>query len=254
MKKGYSMKAAGRGVGEVYLYDVIGDSWDGTTAKSFAEDLKGLGEINQLNVYINSDGGSVFDGVAIYNQLKRHRARKSVQIDGIAASIASVIAMAGDEIAIAENGMMMIHDPWALTIGTAAEMRKMADSLDKVRDSILGTYVRRTGQDQERLAAMMAEETWFDAGDALELGFADKVTAEVAMAAKLAGKDLSRYRNVPAELAKAAKAEAATIEDASDRGRDTREVLPGVDPALAHARRALGRRNWRRASPANGAA
>jgi len=249
--KGYSMQAADKGVGEIFLYDDIGDSWDGTTAKSFAEDLKGLGELRTLNVFINSPGGYVFDGVAIYNQLKRHKARKVVQIDGIAASIASVIAMAGDEIAIAANGMMMIHDPWAFAFGTAAEMRKMADSLDKVRDSILGTYVRRTGADGERIEAMMAEETWFDAEDALELGFADKITEEVAIAAKARGFDLSKFRNAPAELVKAA--------GEADETPAAPEAPPPDDEELrlrqARQRHRLQRRNLdRRASPADVAA
>lgn len=249
--KGYSMKALDKGVGEIFLYDEIGDPWDGTTAKGFAEDLKGLGDLRVLNVFINSPGGFVFDGVAIYNQLKRHKARKVVQIDGIAASIASVIAMAGDEIAIAANGMMMIHDPWAFAMGTATEMRKMADSLDKVRDSILGTYVRRTGADEERIVAMMAEETWFDAEDALELGFADKITDEVAIAAKAKGFDLSKYRNAPAELLKAAEQAAETAEAPAAPPPDDEELRL----RQARQRQKLQRRNLdRRASPADVAA
>lgn len=203
-KKGYTIQAAAKGVGEIFIYDDIGDSWDGTTAKGFAKELKALGAVKELRVYINSAGGSVFDGVAIFNQLERHKARVIVNVDGIAASIASVIAMAGDEIAIAANGMIMIHDPWAFALGTAAEMRKMADSLDKVGETILGTYVRRTGGEAEAIKAMMAEETWLTAEEALELGFADQVGAAVAMAA-YAGKDLSKFRNAPAQLVEAAE-------------------------------------------------
>lgn len=196
----YEIKAKDK-TGEVYLYDVIGDSWEGTTGKQFADDLKAIGDVSTLNIYINSPGGSVFDGVAIHNVLKRHKARKVVQIDGIAASIASVIAMAGDEIRIASNGMIMIHDPWAITMGTAEEMRKMADSLDKVGDAILATYVERTTTDEDQLAQWMADETWFTAEDAVEAGLADVVGDEVAIAA-FADMDLSPFRRVPETLAK----------------------------------------------------
>lgn len=202
----YEIKARDS-VGEVYLYDVIGDSWEGTTGKQFAQDLKAIGDVAVLNVYINSPGGSVFDGVAIHNVLRRHKARKIVQIDGIAASIASVIAMAGDEINIAENGMMMIHDPWAIAMGTAAEFRKMADSLDKVRDAILTSYVDRSTSTEDQLSAWMAEETWFTAEEAVEAGLADAVSGAVTMAA-FAGVDLTPFKHVPDGLA-----EAVTQED-----------------------------------------
>jgi ATP-dependent Clp protease protease subunit len=198
-KRGYSM-AAKDDVGEIFIFDTIGDPWDGTTAKQFAKDLKGLGPVKQLDIFVNSPGGSVFDGVAIFNQLQRHKARKVVQIDGIAASIASVIAMAGDEIAIAANGMMMIHEPWTFAFGSGPELRKIADSLDKISGSIRGTYVTRTGGDEETIAAQMLAETWFDAKEAVEQGFADTISDEVLIAAHF---DLSKYKNVPKSLAKA---------------------------------------------------
>jgi ATP-dependent Clp protease protease subunit len=200
MKKPYSMQAK-NGTGEVFIYDDIGDSFfdDGITSKSFAEDLRALGNVSLLNVFINSPGGSVFHGISIHNQLARHRARKVVNIDGIAASIASVIAMAGDEITIAENGMMMIHEPFAMAAGTAADMRKMADSLDKVGETILSTYVNRTGTAEGQIAAMMAEETWLNAEEAVDLGFADSIGAEVQIAAM----DLSKFKNVPDPLTEA---------------------------------------------------
>jgi len=199
----YEIKAAAKDEGEVWLYDVIGDSWEGTTAKQFSVDLKALGELKTLNIFINSPGGSVFDGLAIHNILTRHRARKVVRIDGIAASIASVIAMAGDEINIAANGMMMIHDPWALALGTAADMRKMADALDKIRDSILASYTARATAVEDQLVAWMADETWFSAEDAVAAGLADTIGDAVEMAA-FAGMDLSGYRHVPDVLQEAA--------------------------------------------------
>lgn len=207
-RKPYSMQAK-HGTGEVFIYDDIGGGFfdDGITSKSFAEDLRALGNVTLLNIFINSPGGSVFHGISIHNQLARHRARKAVHIDGIAASIASVIAMAGDEIAIAANGMMMIHEPFAMAAGTAAEMRKMADSLDKVSETILATYVTRTGAAEGQVAAMMAEETWLNAEEAVELGFADTIGAEVQIAAM----DLAKFNNVPEALSKA-------VESAKEQG------------------------------------
>lgn len=195
-RKPYSIEARGTSA-DIFIFDDIGDSFDGTTAKSFAADLKALGEVRSLNIFINSPGGSVFDGVAIFNQLARHKARKTVFVDGLAASIASVIAMVGDEIVIAANGFMMIHEPWGLVIGTADEMRHMAVSLDKVRGSILDTYAERTGMAPNLLSEMMAVETWMDAEEAVDLGFADRVGVEAKMAARF---DLSKYSHVPASL------------------------------------------------------
>ena len=127
-------------------------------------------------------------------------ARKVVFIDGIAASVASVIAMAGDEINIAANGFIMIHEPFTVAFGTAADLRKTADQLDKINDSILNTYAVRTGAPENIIGDMMAAETWMNAEEAVELGFADKITEEVAIAAHF---DLSQFHNVPASASEA---------------------------------------------------
>lgn len=222
--KPYEIKAASDDTAEVWLYDVIGDSWEGTTGKQFADDLKRMGNVSTLMVYVNSPGGSVFDGIAIHNVLRRHRARKIVQIDGVAASIASVVAMAGDEIQIAANGMMMIHDPWAFAMGTAEEMRKMADALDKVRVAILNSYVDRATASEEQLSEWMADETWFTAEEAIDAGLADSMTEEVAMAA-FADLDLSPFKNTP-DVLKAAVSESKEYE----------EHKPHPDVALMRAR------------------
>ena len=197
-RKPFSIEAKQNNEADIYLYDDIGDSWDGTTSKMFAADLKKVGDAKTLNIFVNSPGGSVFDGVAIYNQLKRFKGRKNVVIDGIAASIASVIAMAGDQITIAANGFMMIHEPWAMAMGDAAEFRKMAEELDKVSGSILNTYAERTGQAPNVISDMMRAETWMDAEEAVELGFADAIGSEAKMAAKF---DLSKFTHVPDGLA-----------------------------------------------------
>jgi ATP-dependent Clp protease protease subunit len=174
--------------GEIYIYEAIGEGWfGGITAKSFSDSMRELGSVSALDIYINSPGGSVFDGIAIFNQIKRHpAAEKIVHIDGIAASIASVIAMAGTEIRIADNGMFMIHDPWGVTVGTADEMRKQADALDKIRGTLLDTYVAKTGGDAKQISQWMTDETWMTADESVERGFATKKTTEKAVKAEFA--------------------------------------------------------------------
>lgn len=204
-------KTKGKDRGEIYVYEAIGEGWfGGITAKSFSDTMKELGSVKALDIFINSPGGSVFDGIAIYNMIVRHSAsEKVVHVDGIAASIASVIAMAGTEIRIAENGMVMIHDPWGMSVGTADEMRKSADSLDKVRDTLLDTYVSRTKGKREEISKWMTEETWMNADEAIARGFATTKT-EGATAAALAQDAsfalLAKFTKTPAALKQKAKA------------------------------------------------
>src|SRR5690606_3778965 len=153
-----------------------------------------------------------FEGTAIYNALARHPAHVDVYIDGIAASIASVIAMAGDKIYIASNAYVMIHNPQGMVWGEAADMRKMADTLDTIRGSLIGTYARRTGQPAEQIGAWMDEERWFDAEQAVEFGFADEVVEGREIDARIAA-CLTSYRNVPPALAALIEARAADTPD-----------------------------------------
>jgi ATP-dependent Clp protease protease subunit len=209
MNKAFFAKKTGSR-GEIYIYEDIGEGWfGGITAKAFSDSMKELGNVDALDIYINSPGGSVFDGVAIYNQIKRFAGEKIIHIDGIAASIASVIAMAGDEIRIAANGMIMIHDPWGMAVGTAGEMRKMADSLDKVRDTILTTYIAKTGKGEKQISDWMTAETWMNAEESVKNGFATKVTDEKAMKAEFPM--LSKFNNVPEQLKKQSVASNALI-------------------------------------------
>lgn len=238
VRKFYSFQNATKESADIYLYQDIGEGWEGMTGRQFAEDIKAIGGVRSLNIYINSYGGSVFDGVAIYNQLARHKARKNVYIDGIAASIASVVAMAGDTIAIAENGIMMIHDPWGLVIGNAAEMRKTAENLDKVRDTILDTYVARTSGDRDNIAELMRNETWFNADEALELGFADEITAAVTLAAH---SDICKYKNVP-EKVKAAVDEGDQPRNTPDDKEADAPFKRTQHPRLTAARERLRQR------------
>src|SRR4051812_38891460 len=126
------VKARGPTEADILIHQEIGENWfgDGLTSKRFSDDLAKLGDVRQINVDINSPGGAVYDGISIYNLLRAHGARINVKVTGIAASIASVIAMAGDSIEMGVGAMMMIHQPWSIAIGNADDMREFADVLD----------------------------------------------------------------------------------------------------------------------------
>jgi len=200
------MKAKGPKAGEVLIYEQIGAGFwsDGIGAKQFAKDLKDLGDLDDLDIRINSEGGSVFEGQAIYTQLKNHKAKKTVYIDGLAASIASVIAMAGDTIIMPENATMMIHDPWTMAMGNAEDMRKSADALDIIKLGIIAAYRNKSGMSDEEISRLMSDETWMSAQDALDKGFADEVGAGMKIAAKAF--DFSKFKKVPGSIAALAKA------------------------------------------------
>jgi len=182
---------------EILIYEDIGEGWlGGISAKRFVEDLNGL-NVGEINLRINSDGGSVFEGLTIYNALKRKDANINVAVDGLAASIASIIAMSGNEISMAANAFMMIHDPWTVSAGTAEDLRKTADLMDSVRENLLNVYVDRTRGEADNISTMMAAETWMTADQAMENGFIDSITDELRIAARV---DQSKYRHVPEEL------------------------------------------------------
>jgi len=165
---------------EILVFREIGETWsnDGVTAGAFRTLLDGLGDVSEIVVRINSPGGSVWDGFAIYNALLEHPARVTVRIDALAASIASVIAMAGDRVIMGRGAQLMIHDPWQLAIGNAAQLRKAADVLEKVGEGIVDAYARRSRAARAQIAEWMAAETWFSASEAVEHGFADETLDE----------------------------------------------------------------------------
>jgi ATP-dependent Clp protease protease subunit len=188
----------GNKTAEVLIYDTIGAGWmGGISAQDFAKDLKALGSLDTINVRINSEGGSVFDGIAIYNTLLSNKATVTVDIDGLAASIASIIAMAGDTIRMANNALFMIHDPWTFAMGSADELREQADLLDKVRDQLVTTYVSRSSIDAEKVSALMADETWMSSQEALDHGLIDEITEEIKIAACV---HRERFKNAPKSL------------------------------------------------------
>jgi ATP-dependent Clp endopeptidase proteolytic subunit ClpP len=197
-KSWYSIRNVKKGAAEVKIYDEIG-LW-GIRAADFSRDLKAAGDdLSEIIVRINSPGGAVFDGLAIHNILKDHAAKVTVKVDGIAASIASVIAMAGDRVEMPENAMMMIHDPSGLAFGTAEDMRELADVLDKIKASLVSAYRNKSGMSDDEIASMMAAETWLSAAEAKEKGLADEVTKAVKLAA-CADPDTLTNLNAPAAV------------------------------------------------------
>jgi ATP-dependent protease ClpP protease subunit len=171
--------ARGQKSAEVLIYDPIGADWlgNGVTAKGFRDDLAAMGDVEDITVRINSPGGEVFDGLSIYNTLKEHPAKVTVHVDGLAASIASVIAMAGDRIVMGEGAMFMVHSPWTVAMGNADNMRATADMLDKVEVGLVDAYVSRTGKTRDVVEAWMSGETWFTTREAIAAGLATEMKA-----------------------------------------------------------------------------
>lgn len=173
----FENKVSSEGSSNLYLDgDIANETWwgDEVTPEAFRTELRQMK--GDLTVHINSPGGDVFAGVTIYNALKDyHKGKVTVKVDGLAASIASVVAMAGDEIIMSPGSMMMIHNPWSIGAGSSDELRKAADTLDRIKESILPIYTDRTGLSEDEIQDLMDAETWMSAEKAVELGFADVV-------------------------------------------------------------------------------
>lgn len=191
----YTIEAkTGDGEMEVILYDVVGwpynDAFDLVRSLS---DFKG----NSISLRINSPGGDVFDGMAIFNALREHPARVTTRIEGLAASMASVIALAGDEVQAHKNSMLMIHDPWVVMAGNQYDLRDVADVLQKIGGNILDVYYDKSSIGKRELKQMMKDETWFTAAEAKERKLIDVV---LDVGAAKASFDLSMFARVPDDL------------------------------------------------------
>ena len=188
---------------ELFFYgDIVSDSWSAWSDEdqypmNVSQLLKEIGN-DDIDIHINSGGGDVFAGVAICNMLRSANGKKTVYVDGLAASIASVIAMAGDEIIIPSNAFMMIHKAWTFAMGNANDMRSLADTLDKLDSGIIATYMSRAadGVTEDKISELMAAETWLTGAEAAELFSNIKVTEAVTAAASCNSKFMDRY-NVP---------------------------------------------------------
>lgn len=214
----FELRGEGGQTLELDIFDIIGEGfwWRGVTARDVRARLQANKSAKTIKVRINSRGGDVVDGLAIYsllNEASRKGARVEVDIDGLAASMASVIAMAGDEIRIAAGAFLMIHNPWGVGIGESDDLRSLADTLDKMRDNLVGIYAARSGQSAEQIRSMMDAETWMKADEAKSLGFVDSITpakkkkeAARAIAQAFAALDPAAYQNLPAEIRSAIEA------------------------------------------------
>lgn len=206
---------------EVTIYDEIGAF--GVSAKAFLAELGALPDDAPLTLRLNSPGGSVFDAVAIHNALKRHAGGVTVWIDGIAASAASYVAMAGTEVIMPGNAFLMLHDPAGMVMGPATDMRAMAEALDKIKTSLVAGYAVKSGKPDEEIAALMAAETWLDAEEAVGLGFADRIADPVRIAARF---EIGRFVNAPPALV--AEVE-AVVEAEGETGTEAQEAAPEAD-------------------------
>ena len=180
-------------VAEVYIFDEIGAY--GITAQDFISEMKEYKD-TPVNLRINCIGGDVFDGMAMYNIIKKREAKTTAYIEGIAASMGSVIALAADEVVMAENSLFMIHNAWGGAMGEAEDMRKTASILEKISGEIANIYERKTRLSLNRIVEMMDKETWLNAQEAYELGFIDLISDSIKVAAKY---DVSKFKNITTE-------------------------------------------------------
>lgn len=210
---------------EIFLYDEIGPDWAGMVSAPYVVSELAKSKGKPVVVRINSPGGSVTEGQAIYNAILRHDGDVTIEIDSLAASMGSYIAMAGKTINIAENAFIMIHDPWSVAIGSASQMRKEADVLEKFQGSLADIYAARTGQPVEKVVELMAAETWMSAKEAVELGFATAVSQPLNVAACV---KQGRFAKMP---------EFKTVEQLErEKARHAREAVSRNQIALARAR------------------
>ena len=187
---------------EIRIYDEI--SFWGTTAAAFVAELDAaaVGGADIL-VSLNSPGGDVFDALTIYNALRRYAGRVTTRVDGVAASAASLIAMAGDQLIMPDNAQLMIHNAWTLAGGTAEDLRATADMMDRIRDGVVAAYSRKSGLAAEKIVEMMDSTTWMSAMEAQALGFCDLIEDPIRlqMSSELAAEVLRKHKNLPAEVA-----------------------------------------------------
>ncbi|EKF0530304.1 Clp protease ClpP [Escherichia coli] len=197
MKSWYSIQAKADAL-HVRIYDEIGGY--GVQASTLTDQISACGDVSEIHLCIHSPGGDIFQGLAIYNALKNHPAKKIVHIEGIAASMASFIAMCGDHIVMPANAMMMIHAPRGVTAGVSGDVRRFADLMDKLGDTMAETYAGRTGKSKQEITAMMEAETWMDGNECKANGFADEVISAITAMARIESKRIGDFSNMPEKI------------------------------------------------------
>lgn len=188
----------------ISIYDTIGESWDGNgvTVKRIAAALRAIGKKEDVVVNINSPGGSMFEGMAIYNTLKEHEGKVTVRVVGLAASAASIIAMAGDEIQVAKTGFLMIHNAWVVAVGNRHDLDGVSETLALFDETMAEMYSAQTGIEKKKVTKMMDEETWIKGEEAVEMGFATDLLPSDAVEAD-EEKPQTALNKIDAALAKA---------------------------------------------------
>ena len=227
---------------ELHIYDVI--AWYGVDAATLVKDLATAGDLDTIDVYINSPGGSAFDGMAIYNALRRNKAKVHVTVDGLAASAASLIAMAGDTVTMMRGSELMIHDAWGYAQGNAKTMVEAAEMLDKLSDSYADCYAARAGGDSAAWREVMRAETWLSASEAVEAGLADRTDDEKDATEAKAKFDLTVFAHAGRDHAPAPVLPAvAALPDPpanSEPGQPHRKDVDMSDTLMAGLRDRLG--------------
>lgn len=218
---------------EIWIYDEIG--WFGITAQEFTRELRAIAA-SRIVLHLNSPGGDVFDGLAIYQALREHPATVETHVDALAASAASLIALAGDRVVMAPRAFLMIHEPYALVIGTADDMRAEAAVLDKISDQLAGIYAEKAGGEAATFRALMASETWLNAQEAVDVGLADEIAGAESAQAHVDRRtfDLSLFHHPPAAAAAAEPPDAEpTPEPSALAETEAEEISDDVLPLLA---------------------
>ncbi len=199
--KWYKIQAKSNDIAEISIFGDIGASWFGEsiTAKDFKEDFDAIKSAKEIKVSIDSLGGDVFQGIAIYNIIAAEREKVSIEILGVAASAASIIALAGSSLKMGTGAFFMIHNVWSFAMGNASDFRKVADDLDKVSGSLVTIYAERSNLSVDEIKAAMDEETWYDASEAIAAGFADEQEELEAIAASYDNR-MYAYKHLPEKL------------------------------------------------------
>ena len=228
----FSVRAEGSRCGRVNIYDDI--DWYGVDLIVLSEEVEALGPIDELHVHINSRGGDVFEGLGMFEYLRSHPAKVTTFVDGIAGSMASVVAEAGDEVVIAENGFFFLHKPWQWSGGNADQLRESAELLDMIETQMIAAYRNKVPQSPEALGELLRDRTWMNASLAIEHGFATRVGEPVSVQASLEGRNLD-LGEVPEEAqvflrVESEEAPQAATEDATEEPPAEPESTPEGEP------------------------